>query len=438
MGLRDRAWAVLAAAFVAAGAAATRADFDAEAWRTGRDVLVPEGARGPMARLAPDLHLWDHAAGPDLRDLRIIRGDADDIGYAVYVPRQESARIEKRPARIFNIARRGGEAAELTADLGDRPLLVNRADLHTSARNFRCAVAVEGSDDGSAWRTLRADGAIFDFTGDAAARFTTVSLPDAKFRYLRFVVAAPVGGEPIRLTGADLWQEVPGQRTALPALVERPVAQKTETPRTRQSWYTLDLGARHVPVSKVVLAAADENFARPAGIRTSDDGKTWPSAGRGFFFRVRADRLREDRLEAEFPEAFGRYVRLEVENGDDPPLTGVGLTVYGRPRYVFFPFEAGRRYRVFYGNPQARSPDYDFARLFEHADRAAAVEARLGPPVANPRFIATREAGEPAPWVRQNQWVLYVALAVAVVVLGFVAVRALRRGTEPPEEKSGG
>jgi len=148
-------------------------------------------------------------------------------------------------------------------------------------------------------------------------------------------------------------------------------------------------------------------------------------------FRFRTQRYRRERLTVEFPEAFGRFLRLTILDGDDPPLTVAKMTVEGRPRYVVFPFETGRRYRLFYGNPSARRPRYEYTKVLQHEDLRSAVAARLGAATANPRFVATREAPEVHPWIARNQWVLYVGLGVAVAVLAGIALRALRR---PPAE----
>ncbi|MBE3069714.1 MAG: DUF3999 family protein, partial [Planctomycetes bacterium] len=226
------------------------------------------------------------------------------------------------------------------------------------------------------------------------------------------------------------------EKESLPLLVERPQKSRTDTVPDAESWYTLDLGAKHLPVSKVEIVATDENFARPVRVDVGDDLKMPARAGHGHVFRYRTSRYHEERTAVEFPEAFGRYVRVRVTDGDDPPLAVVRLVVSGRPRYVFFPFETGRRYRLFYGNPGAGPARYDYVNVVARINRSEAVEARLGPPEANPRFIATKKATPPHPWVVRNQWVLYVALGVAVVGLVAVAVRALRRA--PAEEDAGG
>ncbi|HUU93872.1 MAG TPA: DUF3999 family protein [Phycisphaerae bacterium] len=417
-------------------AATAHADFDFEAWRTWREIRVAEGAAGEHARLALDDHVWDQAAGAGLQDLRILRGETDDIGYAVHVPEKPPVRIEERPARVFNVATRGREASELTLDLGENPPVTNRVKLQTPTENFQCPVTVEGSDDNATWKTLRDDGAVFAFTGDVAKRFTKVSFPDARMRYLRVVVGAPAGAEPIDLTGATVFQETTAEAGDLPLLVVRPVQSQTETAQAAETWYRLDLGARNLPVSKIEIETANENFSRPVRIDVGDNPKLPKRAGSGVVFRYRTTRYSEEWLEVEFGETFGRYVHVRIRNGDDPPLAVTRIVVYGRPRYVFFPFESGRSYRLFYGNRQARAPQYDYAKTFARITRAESVEARLGGVEPNPRFIATRETLPPHPWIVRNQWVLYVALGVAVIALVLVAVRALRR--TPVEDGAGG
>jgi hypothetical protein len=216
-------------------------------------------------------------------------------------------------------------------------------------------------------------------------------------------------------------------------IAERSVVRRIETADRRNTCHTLELGAPNLPVSKVVFETPQESFVRRVQVEVSDDERSWRSAGAGTIFRIRTERFDEANLEVAFPEQFARFVRVRVANGDDPPLGLARLAVFGRPRYVFFPFEKRQAYRLYYGNVSARPPQYDYASVFAHVDPSSAVGMHLGPPEHNPRFIPAPEPpAKPHPWIEQNQWVLYLALAAAVVGLGLVALRALRRPPEAP------
>ncbi|MCX5685378.1 MAG: DUF3999 family protein, partial [Planctomycetota bacterium] len=407
--------------------APARGDFDPEAWRMVREIKAPEGARGETARLALDNDVFDKSAGPDLPDLRVLCGENDDIGYVVYAPRKSASLPKYSKPIVFNRAKRGEEASEITLDLGENPPITNSIKIQTPAHNFGCAVTVEGSDDNKTWRTIRKDAAIFDFGGEIERQFTTVTIPDTRMRYLRVIVAAPPNGGPIDLVGADVIQEMPPEKSDLPLLVSRPVVNRSESQQARETWLTLDLGARRLPVQQVTVITSQENFSRAVQVEVSNDNERWQHAGGGTFFQFRTAQYNESRLTVTFPEAFGRYVRLKIANGDDPPLPISSVAVQGRPRYVYFPFEAGKQYRLFYGNPEARAPRYEYAAVFEKVNRRAAVETRLGEPRQNPRFIATRAAEPPSPWLERNQWVLYAALGVVVIALGLIALKALKK-----------
>ena len=429
-----RSISAIALLSLALAVTAAHGEFDPEAWRVARDIKAPEGAAGGMARAALDNHVWKNAADPSLNDLRVIRGKVEEIGYALYVPAEAPPRIEERRVRVFNAAVSPKVSSEISLDLGDAPPITNRIRLGTSARNFRCAVTIEGCDDGKDWKTIRSDAAIFDFTGDESARFTTVGFPDTRYRYLRAVVAAPSGGKPIALTGAMVFQEIPADKPELEMLLVRRPIRHTEIQLRRETHFILDLGVRNLPVSRILLQTPGKNFFRRTLISVSNDNKRWSEAGSGCVFRFRTDRYRQEELAVEFGERFGRYLRVRVLNEDNPPLVVTRITVHSRPRYIFFPFTPGRRYRLVYGNQRARRPQYEFPKVFARMDRRSAIEARLGRPERNVRFIPTRDAVLPDPWIQRNQWILYAALVVAVVGLGIVAIRALKQGKESQKQ----
>ena len=79
-----------------------------------------------------------------------------------------------------------------------------------------------------------------------------------------------------------------------------------------------------------------------------------------------------------------------------------------------------RSYRLLYGHAEAAAPQYDFVRLVDDAAIESAVGATAGTEQLNAGFV------DSAPWTERHPWLLWMALAVAVLVLGALAIRTMR------------
>ena len=145
-----------------------------------------------------------------------------------------------------------------------------------------------------------------------------------------------------------------------------------------------------------------------------------------------------ENLTVAFAERYARYVRLRVADSGAPPLGITSAEVAGRMRYVFFPVQAGKRYRLFYGNPRAGRPPYDYPNVFQGIDRETAIAAVLGNPMPNPLYVPPRAIDQTPP--RTNRWVPYLILGLVAAGLTLLALRLLRGGgpcrpAAPPDPK---
>jgi hypothetical protein len=120
-----------------------------------------------------------------------------------------------------------------------------------------------------------------------------------------------------------------------------------------------------------------------------------------------------------------RYLRIELENGDDVPLPRIRVSAWSRSRALLVEGGRPRPYALYYGNRRADAPSYDFARLPAGAlglERAA--DERLGAERRNPAY-------EPPPDTRsfaaRHPRIVQAALALAALALGAVGLLALRK-----------
>lgn len=166
---------------------------------------------------------------------------------------------------------------------------------------------------------------------------------------------------------------------------------------------TVDFAEGFVARSARVLAGADRNAAVLAASRLDR------RAGGAPF-----------RLELAGSPRVGALV-VEVENGDDPPLTLGEPRVDVERRRVLFPAPTGR-YRGLLGNPNAEAPRYELASVRELALGLATGAAEPGPRVPNPEYR------RPAPWSGRHAGTvaMWVALGIAVIALVALTLKLVR------------
>jgi hypothetical protein len=79
-----------------------------------------------------------------------------------------------------------------------------------------------------------------------------------------------------------------------------------------------------------------------------------------------------------------------------------------------------RSYRLIYGNFRATSPQYDLARTLHIEANEVMAHLELG------AEEATSNYADPRPFTERHPNLLWIALGVAIVLLGYAALRALR------------
>src|SRR5262249_15040790 len=123
-----------------------------------------------------------------------------------------------------------------------------------------------------------------------------------------------------------------------------------------------------------------------------------------------------------------RYWRVEILNGNDPPLSRVELSASMVPRLVLFRPAAGHSYRLAYGNEKATSPQYDLERTLHISATEEAFANTIGPEEQNASYE------DPRPFSERHPAVLWTALALAAILLGLTALRTMR--TPPPQQSN--
>lgn len=106
----------------------------------------------------------------------------------------------------------------------------------------------------------------------------------------------------------------------------------------------------------------------------------------------------------------------------DAPIEDLHPELLLIARTLIFRPEPERGYRLLYGNAAAAAPIYDLGRITTRAQWMNAGFAALGPVEMNDGYV------DPAPWTERHPEILWAALALAVVVVVWMAWRAIAEG----------
>jgi hypothetical protein len=361
--------------------------------------VVHEGGAEPV-RIEPDGGLFEHARA-GFPDLRVVDAKGEQVPWRVLPPPAAGAHEHLVP---LNSGRQGPTAVALF-DLGPRRAVRDRLELDIPDGEFVGSVVVFGADDRDGRFTRLSETGIYAVRGAQPARSTAAVFPPTDFRYLR-VRARGVS----RIDGAA----VSGTQDR-PPTVRRAHELAVATTGNRTT-VTLDFGYRNMPVDDLLLLAATPRYDRSAVVEASNNGKAWRNVTYARFSRYEGS--------PPAPLTIGvraRYVRIRIENGDDPQLSGIRVGASSRSHALVLEGGHSAPYRLLYGNPTVRAPEYEFARLPFDSDRQL-IDGTFAEERRNPAFIAPER-----PFGERHGWIVSAALVAAAAVVGAAGFLALRR-----------
>jgi hypothetical protein len=418
---------VLPLAGAALGVSLLAADLPG-AWRSWRYTRSIEQARGEALNyITLDRAAFSHSENR-LADLRVIDDAGKEIPYAVRSQITRPPEPVKLPSNVRENSFVPKEFTQVVIDLGTKTGFHNNLRVRTPETDFINWVEVAASDDAHVWRIVNARAPISRFSKENLEGNQTVRYSENNARDLR--VRIQETQHPFQVTDIEVFSSPTANKEAAAEdgiTLANSLAPDANSSGSLTRW-TVDLGSGDIPISKFTFETSQAEFYRAVRIQTSSDGKEWQFAGGGEIHRYIFNGVSEESLEVSFYENGGpRYWRAEVLNGNDAPLSGVRMSALMPQRFVLFHAAADRSYRMVYGNARATAPDYDLGRTLQ----IPAVESMPHPSLGAEEL--TSNYVDPSPFTERHPNLLWAALGLAVILLGYAAVRALRAPASPGE-----
>lgn len=393
------------------------ADFTPSAWKYRK--RLPVDATKPITAVHVDRQVFAKAA-PGLADLRIVHGSEE----VPYILNRLSASHELREidAEVLDKgATTAGVQFVLSLNAVERH---SRVTLKTTESNFRRRVLVESSADRQNWQVIRKEAFIFDFTHEGQhSSILSIEYPVSTQKFLRLTVEG--WQDPASLSGASV--SLAEVRPPVRQVIQTFKAPKgVDDSRTKAVIYTVDFGETGVPKDLLrfeILSAQPAMFHRAVEVESSGDGNNWAPHDRGVIYRVPG----EESLWLNIADTGTRYLRVRVFHGDDKPLQVDAIVAESVLRRLVFPTASKGDYWLYYGNPGASRPTYDLPMVLARSsiESAAAIGANVEE--ANPGYKAPPEPEKP--FSDRNPALLYGALIVAVLIIGYMTIRFIQKAS---------
>ncbi|MBS0211177.1 MAG: DUF3999 family protein [Planctomycetes bacterium] len=424
-------------------------------WQYWQEIKLPEDAEGKYRDVLLPVDVFGKAR-IDLGDLRLYDAAGVEVPYALRVLAQVD-RDDKITPRQFNQVAGPDNSREISLDLEGDTERHNQVQIETVGAEFRRRVELEGSDDGTQWRKLGA-GYLVRFTRDNdKLNGDRITYPPSRFRYIRLRVFRDPEtdkNKDITITTVSVHRKVavPGELVTWEAkLGPRMPVNSNGTPA---SAWDITLGGDLVPCEKILVDVAEEAFVRdytlqakgrPDAVRPSGGSPEWeesyspPRNARlgatyqteaASYFRYPVSGKWQRRpgnerkaMEAKFGEEVrASQVRITVVDNANAPLTLSNVRVQAPARELVFAHTEGLKLplRLYYGNPLANSPEYDFGRNLPEVLSPTPKRLELGAPTPNAEFRGSKPLTERWPWL------VYSVLGAACGALGLVLLNLSR------------
>ncbi len=408
--------------------------------------INPQGEIKGLVSFPLSLEVFD-LARPDLADLRVLSGAGDETGYIVQVDRGWEKK-KPIPLELYNRTYLPGQQSSVTASFAEK-ILKNRIEIITAGKNFRRSVVVEGSDDGDIWHKVKEGVFLFNVTGgegESVVKYDKnyVDIPDNNQPLLRITVLnAPDDTGSIEIEAVNAWhyESKPPRTVKVQAAVGSVATKKSVTT------LFVDLGLRNVPLAELTLRFNEDNFYRAVTVHgrnretrvqktRRESGKEsekiieepWERLASGVVYRYVYSGVVEASNTLKLDGKKTRYIKVEIENRDDKPLSLKEIEVRRLAYFIDFKAQKGQAYTLYLGNAEARGPDYDFVHFVDRLRIEGVTPANLSAPSPNPAYALPEEQ---IPLSEQHKGIIWAALLAMLAVLAVLIYRLVRK---PPEK----
>lgn len=237
---------------------------------------------------------------------------------------------------------------------------LNEIELKFKSDNFDYKIDLEGSQNQKEWFTLTEDYRVIGIKNELTDyKFSKVVFPSAKYRYFRLLIKSVIDPE-LMEQNLSLQDTTAGKYQKYSIISQR----RKEDKKTKQTVLHFDL-KEGVPISSLDLDFAEKvDFYRSYKLQYLADSfqvdKSWKYTYNTICSGVLTSI--EDNV-LDFESMVIQNLKLTIDNKDNIPLDLEHIVIKGPIYQLIGRFSSPANYSLYYGNKNARKPNYDISRF---------------------------------------------------------------------------
>lgn len=384
---------------------------DTDSFRYLGDVLpvAGEAASFFILEISPAAYA---AMDPAWRDLRIFNNSGQEAGYTPLLHPKAALQSRYEECEIINKGMLQ-DAGKYSFTLKDLPPDTEKLTVRLDKPEYLVKSDVYGSNDNQTWQLVGTQ-TLYGINGN----YNTFPLRDIEYRYIKFEFTQPPG-ENLSVSGVQRLRSFSGKKTVLSLPVIQSDVNKTTV-------IVLDLGCSNYPSRGLKFTTSENNFYRQATLEASNGQDKWQYVSA--FYLYSGSDPQDENLSVEYPLTRARYLKITVQNGDSAPVTFSEAAVETESiRLLVKDSTDHAPFKVYWGNPPLPSPRYDVDEIL--------AQGKINPdtlPVLHlDNYTENPTYKQPAqPLTERYPFLLPLALAVAIVFIGAIQYKALKKMKE--------
>lgn len=396
------------------------AEFEVKGWQWQSVLEIPKSFNGYVA-LEMDPELFGLSRRYPC-DFRVVDGDEMMVPHVVQCDDPHAVKEVRQQVNFINRSYAPNEYVRAVLDFGEKKSK-NRLQVRMSGNNYRRKVLLEGSQDAENWETISDRLLLFNFSSlEDDSEGDELRFQINNFQYLRLTVYnMPDDPERIHIHEVIAIYSLEKEDAEL-----LPVHIAASTIRgTTDTYIDIDLHYRNLPLDHIDLDVKDERFIRRYQVfgrnserevlpRLVEGGWSgieretpWNWMGEGMIYRIHEGQ--NISVDTVIPVRFQgyRYLKIIVENEDNPPLSIQNISIQRMICRLIFPVEPEQHYFLYCGNPKADCPDFDLAVAWLDLQGGSIPQAHL-------QKWVQLQLDEDLPWTERHHFLILLILILLV------------------------